>query len=266
MQNIGLVLSGGGGKGSYQVGVWKAICELGLNKRIGDIAGTSIGALNALGLVTSNNNTIENLWLNNKTEDFLSQPFIDLLGDCEGLTSEELYDELGKVVLEYGYAPRDLFLKMIDEEFNIERLKTFNKSVFAGVYNETDVKMEYMDMAGDKEKNLVHKIVCASTALPNVYSPVKINGKSYIDGGVEDNIPIKPLYNKGVKEIIVVHFHHSEIEKLKCFEDVKIISIIPSYPEENLKNGTLDFSPERAKIRIEAGYKDALEILSREYC
>lgn len=265
MQNIGLVFSGGGGKGSYQIGVWKAICELGLDKRIGDIAGTSIGALNAFGLVTSKNNLIEDLWLNNKTEDFLSKPFMDLLADCEGLTSEELYDELGKVVKKYGYAPRELFLKMIEEEFNIECLKTFNKCIFAGVYNETDLKMEYMDMAGDKDKELVCKILCASTALPNVYSPVEINGKSYIDGGVDDNIPVKPLYNKGIKEIIVVHFHHSEIEKLKCFDDAKIISIIPSYPEENLKNGTLDFSPERAKIRIEAGYKDGLKILSREY-
>lgn len=265
MRNIGLVLSGGGGKGSYQIGVWKAICELGLNKRIGDIAGTSIGALNAFGLVASNNNIIEDLWLNNKRQNFLSQPFIDLVDNCEGLTSEELYNALGKVVDKYGYAPRDLFLKMIDKEFNINCLKDFNKCVFAGVYNETDSKMEYMDMAGEKDKNLVYKILCASTALPNVYGPVEINGKYYIDGGVEDNIPIKPLYNKGVKEIIVVHFHHSEIEKLKSFGDVKIISIIPSYPEENLKNGTLDFSPERAKIRIEAGYNDGMKILSREY-
>lgn len=265
MQNIGLVLSGGGGKGSYQVGVWKAICELGLNKRIGDISGTSIGALNAFGLVASENNIIENLWLNNKTEDFLSQPFIDLLDNCDGMSSEELYDALGKVVEIHGYAPRDLFLKMIDEKFELKRLKSFNRSLFAGVYNETDSKMEYMDMAGNKDESLVYKILCASTALPNVYSPVEINGKSYIDGGVDDNIPVKPLYNKGIKEIIVVHFHHSEIEKLRSFRDAKIISIIPSYPEESLKNGTLDFSSKRAKFRIEEGYKDGLKILSRAY-
>ena len=46
-QRIGLVLEGGGGKGSYQIGVWKAIRELGLEKKIVAVSGTSVGALNA---------------------------------------------------------------------------------------------------------------------------------------------------------------------------------------------------------------------------
>ena len=46
-QRIGLVLEGGGGKGSYQIGVLKAIRELGLEKKIVAVSGTSVGALNA---------------------------------------------------------------------------------------------------------------------------------------------------------------------------------------------------------------------------
>ena len=45
---IGLVLAGGGAKGAYQVGVWKAICEYKLDKKICAIAGNSIGSLNTL--------------------------------------------------------------------------------------------------------------------------------------------------------------------------------------------------------------------------
>ena len=41
---IGLVLSGGGGKGAYELGVWKALKELNLNKYISVFSGTSIGA------------------------------------------------------------------------------------------------------------------------------------------------------------------------------------------------------------------------------
>ena len=44
---IGLVLSGGGGKGAYELGVWKALKELNLNKYISVFSGTSIGAFNA---------------------------------------------------------------------------------------------------------------------------------------------------------------------------------------------------------------------------
>src|SRR5215207_591698 len=45
-RGIGLVLSGGGGKGAYQIGCWRALRELGLD-RFTSIAGTSVGALNA---------------------------------------------------------------------------------------------------------------------------------------------------------------------------------------------------------------------------
>ena len=44
-KEIGLVDAGGGTKGAYEVGVWKALKELNIN--ITAIAGTSIGALNA---------------------------------------------------------------------------------------------------------------------------------------------------------------------------------------------------------------------------
>ena len=40
-------MEGGGGKGSYQIGVWRAIRELGLEKWITAVSGTSVGALNA---------------------------------------------------------------------------------------------------------------------------------------------------------------------------------------------------------------------------
>jgi len=46
-QNVGLVLSGGGAKGAYEVGVWKALTDVGITDRISVISGTSVGALNA---------------------------------------------------------------------------------------------------------------------------------------------------------------------------------------------------------------------------
>lgn len=42
---VGLVLSGGGAKGAYHVGVWKALCEVGLDEKITVISGTSVGAI-----------------------------------------------------------------------------------------------------------------------------------------------------------------------------------------------------------------------------
>ena len=47
-RDIGLVLSGGGAKGAYEVGVWTAMCEAGLDKRVCCISGTSVGSINAV--------------------------------------------------------------------------------------------------------------------------------------------------------------------------------------------------------------------------
>ena len=45
-QKYGLVLAGGGGKGGYEIGVWKALKES-KTLSIGAVSGTSVGALNA---------------------------------------------------------------------------------------------------------------------------------------------------------------------------------------------------------------------------
>ena len=43
-KEYGLVLEGGGAKGAYQIGAWKALKEAGV--KINAVAGTSVGALN----------------------------------------------------------------------------------------------------------------------------------------------------------------------------------------------------------------------------
>ena len=58
----GLVLGGGGMKGTYQIGVWKALEELKLN--ITAITGTSIGAINAALILQNDIKRIERLYKN----------------------------------------------------------------------------------------------------------------------------------------------------------------------------------------------------------
>ncbi len=61
-ENIGLVLSGGGAKGAYQVGVWKAMEEYGLTDNVKVAAGTSVGALNAALFANISTLEAEQLW------------------------------------------------------------------------------------------------------------------------------------------------------------------------------------------------------------
>ena len=59
---IGLVLAGGGAKGAYQIGAFKALKELKIDKYISVLAGTSIGALNAMLLMQDDLELSENIW------------------------------------------------------------------------------------------------------------------------------------------------------------------------------------------------------------
>ena len=66
---IGLVLSGGGAKGAYEVGVYKALSAMGADEYINIIAGTSVGALNAVLFESKGAEYSENMWRSLKISD-----------------------------------------------------------------------------------------------------------------------------------------------------------------------------------------------------
>lgn len=61
-EQFGLVLSGGGAKGAYEVGVWKALDDYGITDEIKVISGSSVGALNAALFTCTDSKTAEKLW------------------------------------------------------------------------------------------------------------------------------------------------------------------------------------------------------------
>lgn len=63
-KKLGLVLAGGGGKGAYQIGVWKYLKEIGIDKHISVISGTSVGGLNAALLAMNDYDIAEDIWRN----------------------------------------------------------------------------------------------------------------------------------------------------------------------------------------------------------
>lgn len=65
-KKVGLVLCGGGFKGAYQIGVWKALRnEFGI-KRFHSIAGTSVGALNAILIANDDLENSQRIWTEKK--------------------------------------------------------------------------------------------------------------------------------------------------------------------------------------------------------
>lgn len=60
--NIGLVLAGGGAKGAYEAGVFKALWELDIIRRVNVVSGVSIGAINGLMLSMNNGSVMDKSW------------------------------------------------------------------------------------------------------------------------------------------------------------------------------------------------------------
>ena len=75
-QNIpacrGLVLAGGGARGSYQVGVWRALMELDWHPQI--ITGTSVGSLNGAMFALDLYETARDMWLSIRSQDVMELP------------------------------------------------------------------------------------------------------------------------------------------------------------------------------------------------
>ena len=71
--------------------------------------------------------------------------------------------------------------------------------------------------------------------------------------------------NEGFRNIIVVHLGRDEIIDLTQFPEANIIEILPQEDQGGFFNGTLDFTPEGAKRRIEQGYEDTVRILKPIY-
>ncbi|MBQ3241767.1 MAG: patatin-like phospholipase family protein [Oscillospiraceae bacterium] len=100
-----VVLGGGGSRGSYQVGVWKALTELGFDYTV--VTGTSVGALNGAFMAQQEFPLVEKMWKSIRTADVMD---IRVDGKVEGV--RDLTDKAGAFLAEMvkngGADPRPL--------------------------------------------------------------------------------------------------------------------------------------------------------------
>ncbi len=249
----GLVLEGGGAKGSYQIGACKAIQELGIG--IGAVAGTSIGALNGAMIVQGELEKAYELWYNISP----SQVF-----DIEEARLEELRN------LEISHDGLLYFMKKAKEIAQSKGLDiTFIKKLLHEIINEKKLRESKMifgfvtvslsDMKplelflNDVPHGKVVEYLLASANLP-AFKQEKIDGKLFMDGGFYDNLPLNMLVDQGYKKIIAIRT--KALGRTRKISDRKVnIQYISS--EENLGR-ILDFNQTQARFNLQLGYHDVL--------
>jgi len=203
---IGLVLSGGGAKGFAHIGVLKVLEEAGI--KIDYIGGTSMGSIIG-GLYASGYNATQIDSIFKKTN------FDELINDYIPRSSKNFYgkknDELYAIVLPFSNfrvgIPEALSKGMYNYNLlssltrNVRHVRDFNKlpTPFLCIGTNIETGEEVLLNKG----NLVQAMM-ASAAFPSLFTPVEIDGKLLVDGGVVNNYPIKEVRNLGADIIIGV--------------------------------------------------------------
>ena len=246
----GLVFSGGGSRGAYQLGVWKALEELNIKCDI--VTGTSIGSINAALYVTGDIELGEKLWneLNFKMvfeEDFEYNSKKDAL---------KLKIQYLKTIRAGGLKPTNLE-EIIRKHLDID--KFYKSDIKYGLITLTFPKLDVVELTKPKiEKDkLVDYLIASSTVFP-VFKVKEIDDKKYVDGGYKNSIPIDLALKLGADKIIAVDISAFGRGKKK-FKDVDIIMIKPN----NNIGDFLTFDAKQAKKNIKYGYNDTMKIFDK---
>lgn len=252
-----LVLSGGGAKGVYHLGVWKALKELGI--QVDAFMGTSIGAVIAGLLAQDSDDSLDDLGASITVNSIISLPdtFVDegkINVNKESLSEAQ---ELFRSLIEnkgLDTSPlRQLLVSRIDEG----RIRKSGKDLGVVTINLSDLKPREMFIEEMGEGAIIDYLM-ASAAFPGFRQPV-IEGKKYMDGGIVDNIPYAMARQRGYRRIIV-----SDISGLGMNRRPEIEGSITIYIKNSINmGGVLDFDRDFMKDFERLGYLDTLRVFGR---
>ncbi|GAB6167848.1 hypothetical protein JCM1393_03080 [Clostridium carnis] len=261
---IGLVLSGGGGKGAYELGVWKALKELGIDKYIDVFSGASIGAFNAVLFAQDDIAAAEALWDEVTMDKLVPISKFELfkkgLGLIIGAKNINFAKKYMSQKLEEGAVSKDGAKEIINKYLRVDRVKERNKICYAACTQLPDFNVKYFKI-NEYDDELAREMIIASASLPLIYDCTEILGEKYIDGGVVDNTPIQPVYGEGCDIIIVVLLSKEAKIDRSLYPNTKIIELAPKKLVETVITGTLNLDYEAKKIRIKEGYDDTISLL-----
>lgn len=252
-KEYGLVLAGGGTKGAFQVGVWKALTELNINIKC--IAGVSIGALNGALFLQNNIKEVERLYKNISITNIMEiNQKIDEnknIFDVENIKS--LAIDFAKEKGLDNTPLRELLNKYVDVD------KIYNSDIDFGllafsVKTRTPLKAFKKDIPKDQ----MIDYLLASSCFP-IFKPQKIGNEEYLDGGLYDNVPVNLLAENGYKNIIVADISGVGVKKKIEHKGIYIKVISPS---EDL-GGTFEFDHERIKRNMYLGYLDTMRSFNK---
>lgn len=253
-KEYGLVFDGGGARGAYQIGAWKALKEAGVKIRA--VAGTSVGALNGALVCMGDIDIAEDIWrkMTFSTVMDVEDVWMERLFGGE-MTAREFLSEFWKL-LKDGGADITPLKQLIHETVDEEMIRGSGMEFCLSTFSLTEFKELDLEVR-DIPEGLLEDFLLASAYLIGFKNEL-LHGKRYIDGGIVNNVPSGSLVERGYENIIEVRIHGPGRKlRVKIPESGVKYEIAP-----RVKLGSIiEFSGKRSRQNLVIGYYDAKRLL-----
>ena len=211
-----IALAGGGTKGAYQVGAWKAMRELGIPFDI--VTGTSIGSVTAALMVQDDFDRAWELWTHITEEQIMLERDDATPHEKHELAAlAEHPEQLIARVKDWAdlnrrtadISPyRALVHKYLDEE------RFFASPVDFGLMTARLPSFQPVEVRKrDIAPGYLPQWILASSACFPMFPMCEIDGQNYLDGAYSDNLPISTAFRLGADRVIAIGLKPETPEK-----------------------------------------------------
>ncbi|HMC12863.1 MAG TPA: patatin-like phospholipase family protein [Gallionellaceae bacterium] len=274
-QKLGLVLTGGGARAAYQVGVLKGIAEL-LPRRARNpfqvICGTSSGALNAAALAINARQFrkgvqyLVNMWKNFQPSDIYRT-------DVLGVMSNSMRWLAGLLLNSFGIRRMDRvslldntpLVKLLDEIMPCEKIQD---SIDAGALHALSItasgygsgqSVTFYQGAKDIQPwtrarrvgmptMIENNHLLASSAIPFFFPAVHIHREYFGDGSMRQIAPISPAMHLGASRVLVIStISHADKQQREQIDDYPTLAQIAGHTLDSIFLDSLEVDLERIR-------------------
>ncbi|MCF6335769.1 MAG: patatin-like phospholipase family protein, partial [Spirochaetales bacterium] len=256
-ESYALVLAGGGAKGVYQIGAWKALRELKIE--LCAVAGASVGALNAALFAQNDYKLALDLWENITLDKVVNLPpelIVDGRFHIRKFNFLHLR-EINRVLLKYGGLDSTPLKNMIEKYVDEKKIRQSGFDLGLVTVNVDRLKPVEIFL-DDIPTGKLGDYLLASASFPS-FRQTEIDGRKYTDGGVYDNIPYQMIKERGYKKIIIIDIAGPGFNRKPDIEGTETIYI---------KNGSdignvLNFNKDILRNLLNLGYLDTLKTFGK---
>ncbi len=253
-----IALEGGGAKGAYQVGAWRALEDAGI--RYNAVSGTSVGALNGAMMAMRDLAGAEKLWKDIRFSQVMNvdDETMDRIMKMDFDNFDQVKNALRTIrdIVKAGGVDVEPLRNLLSEWVDEEKIRRSGVEFFLPTYSLTD--REALEVvASELPEGELAGMLLASAYFP-AFKQEQIGGKNYADGGFVDSVPITSLVKRGYKDLIVIRLNSLGLERwVKIPEDTTVTTISPNRDLGNMMN----FSSEQSAVNMALGYYDAQKVL-----